>query len=76
MENFLYFNPSYKITEYQYSQTFGVKIDTKDNTYYLRCNPAQGDYEFYCFCYNTEMLKTELAQNLPQSKPHKRQEAR
>lgn len=76
MESFLYFNPNYKIPNRQYNTIFAIKIDTKDNTYYLRCNPVKGDYEFYCYCYNADMLKKELLENQPQKNSHKREVAR
>lgn len=38
----------------------GFRIDTKKYSYLLRCNPAQGDYNFYCYCYMSESLNRQI----------------
>lgn len=37
------------------------KIQTENYTYYVRCRPRQGDYDFYCFAYDNAYLLPELA---------------
>lgn len=34
-----------------YTLEYGFRVDTKEHSYLLRCNPTKGDYNFYCFCY-------------------------
>lgn len=44
--------------------TWGFRIFTQSNVLYLRCMPgAVGDYQFYCYAFDTEKLMTKLAQN-------------
>lgn len=38
----------------------GFRIDTEKYSYLLRCNPAQGDYNFYCYCYMSESLNRQI----------------
>ncbi len=38
----------------------GFRIDTEKHSYLLRCNPAQGDYNFYCYCYVSESLNRQI----------------
>lgn len=38
----------------------GFRIDTERYSYLLRCNPAQGDYNFYCYCYVSESLNRQI----------------
>lgn len=38
----------------------GFKVETSNYTYYLKCTPRQGDYDLYCYCYNTELLTQYL----------------
>jgi hypothetical protein len=44
------------------------KIQTEAYSYYFRCQPRQGDYDFHCFCFDNRYLLPELAgkHNLPQ----------
>lgn len=37
------------------------RTETDHNVFYLRCVPAKGDYDCYCYCYNKEMLEQALA---------------
>lgn len=34
------------------NNTYGFKMETDTTTYYLRCYPYQGDYNFYLYCYS------------------------
>ena len=38
------------------SSQFGFRVDTEKYAFLFRCNPARGDYNFYCFCYVKEWL--------------------
>ena len=40
----------------------GYKIQTDEHTYYLRCKPAFGEYDCYCYCYNSELLEQAMAE--------------
>lgn len=35
----------------------GFKIETGEYTYYLKCNPHHGEYNLYCYCYKTKLLR-------------------
>jgi hypothetical protein len=37
------------------------KIQTEQFSYYVRCQPRQGDYDFYCMAYDNRYLLPELA---------------
>ena len=37
------------------------RAETDHNVFYLRCVPARGDYDCYCYCYNKAMLEQALA---------------
>ena len=43
-----------------YTTEYGFRVDTKDHAYLIRCNPQQGDYNFYCFCYITKWLDRHI----------------
>lgn len=43
-----------------YTTEYGFRIDTEKHSYLLRCNPTQGDYNFYCFCYQREWLDKHI----------------
>lgn len=43
-----------------YTTEYGFRIDTDKYSYLLRCNPTQGDYNFYCFCYQKEWLNRHI----------------
>lgn len=43
-----------------YTTEYGFRIDTDKFSYLLRCNPMQGDYNFYCFCYQKEWLNRHI----------------
>lgn len=38
----------------------GFRVDTEKHAYLIRCNPVQGDYNFYCFCYVSEHLDRHM----------------
>lgn len=39
---------------------YGFRADTEKHAYLFRCNPAKGDYNFYCFCYVREYLEQQI----------------
>lgn len=43
-----------------YTTEYGFRVDTEKHSYLLRCNPTQGDYNFYCFCYQREWLDDHI----------------
>ena len=43
-----------------YTTEYGFRIDTDNHSYLLRCNPTNGDYNFYCFCYKRESLDRHI----------------
>ena len=43
-----------------YTTEYGFRVDTDKHSYLLRCNPQQGDYNFYCYCYVTEWLDRNI----------------
>lgn len=43
-----------------YTTEYGFRVDTEKHSYLLRCNPTQGDYNFYCFCYQREWLNRHI----------------
>lgn len=43
-----------------YTTEFGFRVDTKNHAYLLRCNPSQGDYNFYCYCYVSKWLDKHM----------------
>lgn len=43
-----------------YTTEYGFRVDTEKHSYLLRCNPTQGDYNFYCFCYQREWLDKHI----------------
>lgn len=44
-----------------YCTEYGFRVDTEKHAYLLRCNPARGDYNFYCYCYVKEWLDKHIA---------------
>lgn len=36
---------------------FGIRADTNDHTYMIRCNPDPGEYSVYIYVYNRQMLE-------------------
>lgn len=43
-----------------YTTEYGFRVDTEKYSYLFRCNPTQGDYNFYCFCYQREWLNDHM----------------
>lgn len=43
-----------------YCTEYGFRVDTEKHSYLFRCNPTQGDYNFYCFCYQREWLDDHI----------------
>ena len=39
---------------------YGFRVDTKDHAFLIRCNPQQGDYNFYCYCYVSQWLDQHI----------------
>ena len=39
----------------------GFRVNTEEHTFLIRCNPVQGDYNFYCYCYVSEFLDRHMA---------------
>ena len=37
------------------------RAEKESHVFYLRCVPAKGDYDCYCYCYNKAMLEQALA---------------
>lgn len=44
-----------------FGEQWGFRIFTRDYAIYLRCVPRYGDYNFYAYCYDKEMLLDKLA---------------
>lgn len=42
--------------EGNYCTEYGFRAETEKYVYLLRCNPTQGDYNFYCYCYVKDWL--------------------
>ena len=43
-----------------YCTEYGFRVDTEKHAFLLRCNPAKGDYNFYCYCYVKEWLDKHI----------------
>lgn len=43
------------------SPVSGFRVDTEEHAFLIRCNPVQGDYNFYCYCYVSEFLDRHIA---------------
>ena len=48
--------------EGNYCTEYCFRVDTEKHAYLLRCNPTQGDYNFYCYCYESEWLDRHMKQ--------------
>ena len=60
----------------RYEDSFGFKADTPNYTYYLRCIPRRGDYNFYLYSYDKaaqreHALEKADKQNVKQIERHK-----
>ena len=43
-----------------YTTEYGFRADTEKHAFLIRCNPARGDYNFYCYCYVREWLDRHM----------------
>lgn len=43
-----------------YTTEYGFRVDTEEHAFLIRCNPQQGDYNFYCCCYKSEWLDDHI----------------
>ena len=43
-----------------YATEYGFRADTEKYSFLIRCNPARGDYNFYCYCYVREWLDRHM----------------
>ena len=43
-----------------YATEYGFRVDTEKHAFLIRCNPARGDYNFYCYCYVREWLDRQM----------------
>ena len=43
-----------------YATEYGFRADTEKHAILIRCNPARGDYNFYCYCYVREWLDRHI----------------
>ena len=62
MYNYCRTMPDCKIP-HPYGDQWGFRILTRDYAIYLRCMPRCGDYNFYAYCYDKEMLMNKLAKD-------------
>lgn len=46
--------------EGNYCAEYGFRAETEKHAYMIRCNPTQGDYNFYCYCYVKEWLDSHI----------------
>lgn len=47
-------------TSFGDDRNFGVRADTEEHTYMIRCNPNRGEYNFYIYAYDREMLEQHM----------------
>ncbi len=43
-----------------YCTQYGFRVDTNKYVFLLRCNPMKGDYNFYCYCYESQRLDRHI----------------
>lgn len=43
-----------------YGMEYGFRAETEKHAFLIRCNPTQGDYNFYCYCYVKEWLDRHI----------------
>ena len=55
MEKYMYSHPDSRFEGD--GRDFGVRADTNDHTYMIRCNPDPGEYSVYIYAYNRQMLE-------------------
>lgn len=39
---------------------YGFRVDSGEHAFLLRCNPARGAYNFYCYCYRKKWLDVHM----------------
>lgn len=54
--------PQCKVS-HPFGEQWGFRILTQDYALYLRCIPTPGDYNFYVFCYDKDMVMNKLAKD-------------
>jgi len=74
MAEFCWINSNSRIEGAWHEDVFGFKVQTAAHSYYLRCFPLAGDYNFYCYCYNNARLFRELGKNVSQNDRPKNKE--
>lgn len=42
------------------STEYGLRVETQEHAYLIRCNPAPEDYHFYCYCYAKKWLDNHI----------------
>lgn len=47
--------------EGNYCTEYGIRVETNQYAYLFRCNPNQGDYNFYCWCYERPWLDRHIS---------------
>ena len=55
MEKYMYSHPDSRFEGG--GRDFGVRADTNDHTYMIRCNPDPGEYSVYIYAYDRQMLE-------------------
>lgn len=61
MYNFCHPREDCKIDGIYENMTWGFRIFTEDYAFYLKCTPVCGDYNFYLYVYDKNMLLDKLA---------------
>ena len=46
--------------------SYGFRHDSDQHSFYLRASTQQGDYNFYCYCYQKDTLEQYLASLQPE----------
>lgn len=56
------YTEKYPVSAFQgnYATEYGFRADTEKYSFLIRCNPARGDYNFYCYCYVREWLDRHM----------------
>lgn len=57
-----YYITKYPGSEFQgnYAKEYGFRMNTKEYTYLIRCNPVFGDYNFYCWCFVRQFFDNHI----------------
>jgi hypothetical protein len=59
MRHFVAQNPGSDMVG-NYCTEYGFRAETDKYAFLLRCNPIQGDYNFYCYCYVKDWLDSHI----------------